>query len=294
MGDIKETQNNDYLLNLNMDNASDEEIIEWLCKIISNELEKPEEEVDNSLILECSDYLKELLPESEKHTDEELKTSLAALKAKVAIETSDISSNNLFKETKKHKRVAIKSFAIIAAVFTSMFVMLSIAAVSNGYSNAWEYVSAKASVLFNMNPGDKIEENVITLIKNNESKIYNNIEELLVAEGLSFMYPTILPDNVKINKIIMTKSADSETYTVHLKCSDERISVIVRNYHSIDIYTLQNSTVYEVNSHKYYISTLEDNSYQAICQENGFEYRIITHDYNYLIIIINYLKGIKK
>lgn len=53
-------KSNDCLLNLNMSRATKEQKIQWLCQIIDNEVDKPEEKQDFALINEVSDYLREL------------------------------------------------------------------------------------------------------------------------------------------------------------------------------------------------------------------------------------------
>ena len=55
-----DVKSNDCLLNLNMSRATKEQKIQWLCQIIDNEVDKPEEEQDFALINEASDYLREL------------------------------------------------------------------------------------------------------------------------------------------------------------------------------------------------------------------------------------------
>jgi uncharacterized protein YhaN len=53
-------KSNDCLFNLNMSRATKEQKIQWLCQIIDNEVDKPEEKQDFALINEASDYLREL------------------------------------------------------------------------------------------------------------------------------------------------------------------------------------------------------------------------------------------
>lgn len=53
-------KSNECLLNLNMSRATKEQKIQWLCQIITNEVDKPEKEQDLALIKEASDYLREL------------------------------------------------------------------------------------------------------------------------------------------------------------------------------------------------------------------------------------------
>jgi len=76
--DIK---NNDFLLNLDMSNATKEQKCRWLCQMISNEVEKPEAEWDIDLIRECADYLNEFSDPSDAPTPEQMQRILEEIKA---------------------------------------------------------------------------------------------------------------------------------------------------------------------------------------------------------------------
>ena len=53
-------KDNDFLTNLNMDNATDRQKIALLNRIIDNELDKPESEVDMTLVDECMAFIADL------------------------------------------------------------------------------------------------------------------------------------------------------------------------------------------------------------------------------------------
>ena len=61
-------KSNDCLLNLNMSRATKEQKIQWLCQIIDNEVDKPENEQDLPLINEAADYLRELTEETKSRS----------------------------------------------------------------------------------------------------------------------------------------------------------------------------------------------------------------------------------
>ena len=64
-----------------------EELIEWLYQLIDCELEKPEEETDQDLIMECSDYLEELQAGEDNLSPEEIRFRLERIKAQVVRES---------------------------------------------------------------------------------------------------------------------------------------------------------------------------------------------------------------
>lgn len=66
---------------------SRDELIKWLYQLIDFELEKPEEETDQDLIMVCSDYLEELQAGEDNLSPEEILSRLEKIKAQVARES---------------------------------------------------------------------------------------------------------------------------------------------------------------------------------------------------------------
>ena len=75
-------KNNTFLLGLNMSKATKEQKIQWLCQIIDNETDKPEDKMDFALIDECSAYLRELSDKATEATKEQKQRILQQIKAR--------------------------------------------------------------------------------------------------------------------------------------------------------------------------------------------------------------------
>ena len=80
MKEIRNIKNNDFLLGLDMSKATREQKIQWLCQMIDNEVEKPEDERDTSLLSECSDYLRDLSNPQAEPTPEQKQRILQKIK----------------------------------------------------------------------------------------------------------------------------------------------------------------------------------------------------------------------
>ena len=81
MKENRDIKNNDFLLGLDMSKATREQKIQWLCQMIDNEVEKPEDERDTSLLSECADYLRELSDPQAEATPEQKQRILREIKA---------------------------------------------------------------------------------------------------------------------------------------------------------------------------------------------------------------------
>ena len=80
MKENKDIKNNDFLLGLDMSKATREQKIQWLCQMIENEVDKPEDEMDTSLLSECADYLRELSDKEAEATPEQKQRILQEIK----------------------------------------------------------------------------------------------------------------------------------------------------------------------------------------------------------------------
>ena len=137
-------KNNEFLLSLDMSDASREQKIAWLSQIIENETEKIPEEQDLDLIAECTEYMQELseadaiaLTSVKEQALAEVKSKYPTVREKGTVIT-------------KKPKVLRKIVAILAAVILLTFSTLTVAAKVEGYSNAWEYVVANIQRFLNM------------------------------------------------------------------------------------------------------------------------------------------------
>jgi hypothetical protein len=177
-------KSNAFLLGLNMNKATKEQKIQWLCQIIDNETDKPEDETDFALIGECSAYLRELSDKAAEATKEQKQRILQQIKAH-----HNQTAKHVAKVLRPNWRKIGRIVAIAAAVAALLISTLTVLAKVNGYSSAWEYVKENIQKIIGLDSGDRVNEEGITLIKNDGVIAYKSIEELLESEGLDILYP---------------------------------------------------------------------------------------------------------
>ena len=115
------------------DSMSQEEQLSWLYQLIERELDKSDNEIDNDLIAECSDYLEELQADDQIISDAEILLRMEQIKQRVADEKArNIPSVTSVK--KKTPRLFVKVFIPIAATFLAPLLTSSVAAAVNGTS----------------------------------------------------------------------------------------------------------------------------------------------------------------
>lgn len=273
---------------IDIENASKEELIEYLCQTIHYEVEKGED-ADCDLIRECSDWLGELTADKIVFTPEELDAKLEAIKTGKYTNTAKPHKPSHIHHVTKRKVFARVTILVASLVLLS-FLSLSALAMHAGYSCTWEYISTHFMTILGMDSGEIITGDGITIIKHSEQKSYNTIEELLAAEGLDVMYPSVVPNNQKITGIhYMAETGDS--YVLYFVFSDNAYALQIFNYYSTNTKALYNHEYLSVNNIDYYITSINGTSYHAICQYKGFEYAIDSPNYDDLLKIINNMKG---
>ena len=281
-------KSNAFLLGLNMNKATKEQKIQWLCQIIDNETDKPEDEMDFALIDECSAYLRELSDKAAEATKEQKQRILQQIKARHNQTATTKSAKVLRPNWRKMGRIV----AIAAAVATILVTTLTVLAKVNGYSSAWEYVKENVQRIIGLDAGDRVNEGNITLTKHDGVVTYASIEELLQEEGYDIMYPSDLPDGVQITKISQQTVSGKEVIYCY-RFSDERLSIIVSNVPSVSQEALSEYERYDTTNTTYYIKK-QSELCRAVTYDGRYEYQIHCIDYNTLMTIINGMRGLKE
>ena len=280
------SQSNDYE---NQPHPTKEQQIAWLCQIIDREVEKPDDEIDYDLVMECSEFLNDLTFADKPYSDEEIEEKLKQLKGNLtkAEQKAQILS---VPQTKKRCKPWLKAVAALAATFTVFFATFSVVAKTQGYGSAWEYVVTNARRIIGLDPGEKIQEDGITIINPSGTTTYASIEELMETENLGILYPTNLPDNLKIKEINQFYK-DTDNYTLIFVFAEPNNSIHVSNNGEIDIEKVENAEKVSIGGINFYITKTESGIYHAIGLHNGFKYSFQSTEYEKIITMLNCLKG---
>ena len=285
---LESIRDNTFLLGLNMNKATKEQKIQWLCQMIDNETDKPEDEIDFALIDECSTYLRELSDKAAEATKEQKQRILQQIKAH-----HNQTATGSAKVLRPKWRKVGKIVAIAATVATILLSTLTVIAKVSGYSSAWEYVKENIQKVLGLDAGDRVNDGGITLIKNDDVVAYHSIEELLESEGLDILYPAELPDGVRITKI--SQQIISEERTVYCyRFTDMDISFLASTQQTVFPDGLEKYEILQSQETIFYIRKTPEEIYQAVGYDGKYEYRICCSDYDALIKILNGIEEIEK
>lgn len=287
----KQFNNNDYLTRLNMSDAPRDVRMQWLCKIIDNEMAKNVDEIDMELVNECQEELAELMAEerTERFAGQDASTSA---ESEYAGNLSSRGRTHAKGHTACYAKKRIRLASLIAAVvILASFASLSVVASFKGYASAFEYVSAMAQALFNMNDGEVVEDGDITVIRNGNTERYSSIKDFVDECNLDIMYPTNLPEGLTIQNVVMVDLGDNKL-SVEFVFNDTNISILINNYHSTNQEDLKNNNYSILKTECGVFCVIKkDMIYQGICYKDNNEYIVSADNYDYLTTLINLLTG---
>lgn len=270
---------------------SDGEKIELLNRIIDSEIAKDDSEIDLDLIQECSDYIKELLPDSEKSKEAELAAIRDSIKQGKGKKRKRLTVRH---ELPGKKRRWLRITAISAASLMLIFVTLSAFAVSNGYSSAIELISSVAEEIIHWKPGETAVLSNITVIKNGESAKYPSFEDFLQKEDISVLIPTRLPEGEKVTGVIVTSDIQNGEYIIIYSLSSGSTSISVRNSFHVELSDSSEYNSITTDYGQFVIVTLEDGTVEAVCHTDSYEYIIASDSYDKVNVIVQNMKEVQK
>ena len=273
------------LLEFDPANATDEQIRAWLFAIIDQELDKPEGQEDTELIRECSECEMYLSGSENTLTEAQYLAGLAKIKQHTA-------SMN---EKKAHKpRVWRRLPALLAAVLALIVLSAGAVAAASG-SAAWEFITTNIQQILGMEPGETLEGDKVTLVKGDLVAEYDSVEEALKAGGFEgILYPSVLPEGVEIERIVVTQEDDNLKIQLSFVTNSNEFLYEVYNHEYSGMKNWANIEQVSYNKHIFYISCIDNmNQYQIGCYHNGFEHIMIVNSSEILEIILNNMEEIK-
>lgn len=266
-------------------NSIQEEKIEKLLKLIDSEIQKS----DKALLLEeFSDELDKLTSDIPTCSKKRKAKILTKIKSQTSQKISDSATEFLKNSQKPKQKKLRKSIILIATIFLFLFGSISVVAIAQGgYGKAWNYIVSK------LKPGESVVVDGITIIKPYGSEMFASIEEYIEKENLNILYPSYLPDDIKIEQITEIDEGEGKQSLI-FQFSTSDINFRVCNYRATQAESMISSLEYQTEYTKFYVQKMSDGKYISVGYYNDYEYYIATKNYDELILILDNLKGPEK
>lgn len=271
-------------------NASTEEIRKWLFAIIDAELDKAPKDRDYDLIAECSEFESELPGSGIELSESEYVAGLERIMAQTPATEHKVTK---ILEPKKKTKKTVRIVAILAASIAALILSLTVAASVQG-KTIWQFVSDNVKIMFGMDTGDKLEDEGITLVKNGEIISCTSIADAVKLIDENMLYPTYLPEGVKIEKIVATNVDAESQLKIFYVSNDSELSIMIDTNIDSDYADWNNATIYSDAIVNFYLIKTVDGDYQAVGVHEKLRYIVKYNDYSELIDILGGIKEIEK
>ena len=226
--------------------GSVDEIRAWLYATIEAELQKDEAEIDEDLIRECSELDAYLTGSECPVTEKEYQKALQQIQSKAAARQAERCGAQVISR-KRERCKAIRAALIAAVIAVAMLSTIAVAAVSQGLIPA-EFMY--------------------------RTHQYATVEEAADALELDILYPTAMPEGVKLEKVVLSAIGYDVYEVIFITNKPTECRMCVKNEVVTDPSTWQNTTMHEAGGITFYVLPLSDKEFLAVGQQNGFEYQI--------------------
>ena len=267
-------------------NSDNQEFIKKLELLRDLEAEKPVEEMDVSLVMACVESILELRGETVSFTPEEVEEKVRKIPF-----VEETTSLNTPPQSVKGRSTKVKSrkILLIAAIISILIAIFAVSSIAFDW-NIFDELKDRFGMVFNVPANQEMEMSGITVGSNGKSKFYDNIEEALKNENIDTLYPTKLPENVTLDRILVYEENGKEKVSFVFDNDVLRYTVILNQSLPDDIKMVADETK-KVGMFECYIVNMPDiNSTQIYFEYKGNTYESRYTNRQELIEIIDNLK----
>jgi hypothetical protein len=241
--------------------------LKLLGEIISYESAKPDDEADFDLIEDCEKMMCDLLEGSATLSDEEIRIRIEKVKQKTQVS--------------KPKKKVHRGFSRVAAAALCAVLVLCISVCAVCVINP--EIREGIMKAMGISVGESVDVNGITFVNNGDVTKYQEIETLLVENGLDIMYPQTLPENVWIEAIYVTKQS-TNMMTMIFSNNVGLIDVYLNGENIVDEIK-ENADKVAVANKEFYVKKV-DNYWIALISDELYTYYISYMNQSGLYIIM--------
>lgn len=269
-------------------NFNESEFLEKLKNLYDLEIQKPLKEINTEFIDKIVSLSLEIQGLKAELTPEEVEEKVRK------IPFVEIATLNTTPESVKGRATKVKSHKIllIAAIISILVAIFTITSIAFDW-NIFDELKNRFGTVAEMPVDEEIDVNGISIYMRGESQKYKTVEEAINALNLDVLYPSELPDNISLEKIVLSDFESKEklvfsfsdekfTYAILF---DETISEDIKNV-TTDTYKIKEINCYEIEKN-------DVDVVQVYFEYNGDLYKTTYNNKQDLIEVIENLKELK-
>ncbi len=269
--------------NNNLDNKDFLEKLELLRDL---EFEKPVEEMDVSLVMACVELILELRGETVNFTPEEVEEKVRKIPF-----VEETTSLNTPPQSVKSRSTKAKSrkILLIAAIISILIAIFAVSSIAFDW-NIFDELKNRFGTVFDVPVNQEIDINGVSVFRYGEDKDYTDIEVALKTERINVLYPSNLPMDTDIKKLLFYQENGKEKVAFVFYDENLLYSITLKQQLSDDIKSVANEILEIKEFECYVVDKTETNETQIYFEYNKNVYKLMYNNKQDLIEIIENLK----
>lgn len=270
-------------------NSDNQEFIKKLELLRDLEAEKPVEEMDVSLVKACVELILELRGETVNFTPEEVEEKVR----KIPFVEETTTLNTPLKSVKgRSTKVKSRKILLIAAIISILIAIFAVSSIAFDW-NIFDELKNRFGTMLNIPVNQEMQMSGLTVISNGKSIFYNDIEEAFKNENIKVLYPTNLPENIKLERISIYQE-NQRNRIIFVFNDKEFVYSITINQNLKDDIKSVSTDIIKINHLECYIIDMEDiEKTQIYFEYNKCLYEISFNNKQDLMEVIKNLKELK-
>ena len=266
-------------------NFKNDERVDLVRQMIDAEMQKKHPDMD--FVNECLAALREWDTDMIKLTSEEVALRYEKLSASLEAKKKGNSAPAVGRKQSMPlwKRAILVAVAVLLVTALSLTV---VAATTDGPFSDW------IKTVLGAKPGDEVQGDGVTYIMTSNARQYKTMKAAWKAENIDLLYPSALPEGLKINRVHISESQGVQS--LYLNYNDKRYSFSVE-YDSHRLLNISTRESVVINGFDFYIYSnvgmVTDPlkiSFGANLVYNGDLYTIQAPGYDELMLILTNIK----
>lgn len=269
-------------------NFNESEFLEKLKNLYDLEIQKPLKEINTEFIDEIVSLSLEIQGLKAELTPEEVEEKVRK------IPFVEIATLNTTPESVKGRATKVKSHKIllIAAIISILVAIFTITSIAFDW-NIFDELKNRFGTVAETPVNEMVDVNGVTVVMRGENKDYDCLEAALVDIDLNILYPTKLPQNILLNKIVLSNFDAKEKLVFSFNDKNFTYSILLKNEIPKDALYEYTEKV-NINDIECYIFDMQDlGIVQIYFKYNDDLYKLTYNNKQDLIKVIENLKELK-
>ena len=266
------------------------ELIRKLEILRELEMKKPINEIDTDFIDEIVLFGLELKGLKATLTPEEVEEKVRKIpfvEKTTTLNTPPTSVKGRATKVKSHK------ILLIAAIISILVAIFTISSIAFDW-NIFDELKNRFGTVADTPVNEEIEVNGISVYMYGERKDYDSLEDVLKKEGLKVLFPTKLPTDIKLKKIMLSNFESKEKLIFYFDDENFTYTILFNDTLPQEVLVDKNVEVLKINGIDCYIITKIDmNIIQIYFEYNNSVYLLNYNDKQDLIEVIENLKELE-